>query len=192
MKIFTIELSHTPLQARLSVDSSLVLRGNPWFLPYDGGWQASLFLAVRISRLGMNIAQKFAPRYYNAICLMAHPHECADAETHFEWTRDGALIKGNDMEQLPEDNVTVSVSVENNNGDNNAAPRTNVQSPVDIIATDFYKEINKAIEAISAYHTLKTGDLIALQINAEPLKLIENVDYKLSINNTHALTVKVR
>ena len=65
----------------MAPDSAVVYRGNPWFVPdTDRRWQASFWLAAVIDRLGKNISARFARRYYNNVCLAAHPASDADAE----------------------------------------------------------------------------------------------------------------
>ena len=79
----------------MAPDSAVVYRGNPWFVPdTDRRWQASFWLAAVIDRLGKNISARFARRYYNNVCLAAHPASDADAE---QWLRDGAVVKGPDI-----------------------------------------------------------------------------------------------
>lgn len=52
---------------RLYADSSAHRNNQPVFLPdTDGGWTAVICPYIRISRLGMNISEKFARRYYDA------------------------------------------------------------------------------------------------------------------------------
>ena len=47
-------------------DSALLLPGRPMFYPdFTGDWQAQLYMAVHINRLGKSVSTKFAPRYYD-------------------------------------------------------------------------------------------------------------------------------
>ncbi len=61
----------------LMVDSSVVLPGRPLFLPpVAEQYDIELLPAVKISRLGKNIAPKFARRYYDTFSLLVRvvPH----------------------------------------------------------------------------------------------------------------------
>ena len=76
MKIIRVIALDPVLRLEFHPDSALVLQGRPLFMPEEGeGWQAQICLAVKISRLGKNISEKFAPRYYDAVSythLRAH------------------------------------------------------------------------------------------------------------------------
>ena len=68
MKIIRVIALDPVLRLEFHPDSALVLQGRPLFMPEEGeGWQAQICLAVKISRLGKNISEKFAPRYYDGI-----------------------------------------------------------------------------------------------------------------------------
>lgn len=93
MKILALE--HTqPLPVwHVAPDSALAVRRQPWFVPDDapdGRCTASLWLAAVISRLGRDIAPRFASRYYATVAVAAHPH--IDAPGIPSWARDGAVI----------------------------------------------------------------------------------------------------
>lgn len=66
---------------RLYADSSVHRNNQPVFLPeIDGSWVACVCPAVKISRLGMHISEKFASRYYDSVsaaCLFL-PKDLSD------------------------------------------------------------------------------------------------------------------
>ncbi len=56
-----------PPRVELVADSSVTLTGKPMFLPdFTDNWEASVYLAVRVSRLGKSVSEKFAMRYFDA------------------------------------------------------------------------------------------------------------------------------
>ncbi|MCC8071288.1 MAG: hypothetical protein LIO90_05760 [Bacteroidales bacterium] len=51
-------------------DSALVMPGKPMFLPdFSPQWSGRLYVALRVSRLGKAISEKFASRYYDGVAL---------------------------------------------------------------------------------------------------------------------------
>lgn len=166
----------TPQGITLSPTSATVTTKNPWFVP-DGpcSWQARLFLGARISRLGMNIAPKFANRYYDALCLIMHPQNIL--ETPYEWTRDGAIILGPAFEIPQPNQLTVKI-----NGAPAAGFNTGQTCP----------KFDQLIAHISLYHTLKHGDIVAFELNAPPLPLAQQTNIAATIGSACAFTLKIR
>lgn len=94
-------LLKTPSALRVIADSALGRNRQPWFLPDFGeNWRWKRALAFRISKLGKNIAPKFANRYIDACTLLwvAEADGC-DALDYM----DGAVVCGNwlELENLP-------------------------------------------------------------------------------------------
>ncbi len=59
-----------PPTVDLIADSAIVTAGRPLFLPdFTDKWEARLWFAVRIGRLGKDVAPKFAMRYIDAYTL---------------------------------------------------------------------------------------------------------------------------
>lgn len=144
--------SISPFNADTAPDSTLITRGNPWFVPDDGArelWTVSLWAAAVIDRLGLCVKAQFAPRYYSHIAIVAHPHNptaCTDAE----WLRDGATIVGAAQTDSDyKDDVILS------DADGSIIGRGTIPPP---------QLFAEAIRAVSAYATIKTGDLILLPL----------------------------
>lgn len=56
---------------RVIADSAIARNNQPWFLPDVGdNWRWQTAVAYRVSRLGKNIAAKFADRYIDAVTLL--------------------------------------------------------------------------------------------------------------------------
>lgn len=143
----------TPNGLRCVPDSATITRRNPWFVPADGTpgeWRVSIYYGAVISRLGMCIRAKFAHRYYNRLVVAAATSN-PGADPYVAWMRDGALTVGDvdiDKEQAP---TALTLSF---------MPEQEVKLPSN-------EDIDSAIEAVSQYVTLKTGDLVLLPLDAE-------------------------
>ena len=87
MKAITLIERH----AYLTPDSGVTHCRNPFFIPDEAVWWPYTLIGVKIDRLGMKIAQKFARRYYSEVVSAVHPSP-RPSDNDFEWMRDGALI----------------------------------------------------------------------------------------------------
>ena len=139
--------------ARGVPDSATILRRNPWFVPADGTpgqWRATLYAGAVIDRLGMCIRAKFAGRYYSrlAVCAaMGNPGADAD----YAWIRDGALVVGDVQPEVADGITSVRLAGE---------PEREYSLPA-------AEDLDRAIEAVSAFMTLKTGDMVLLPIGCD-------------------------
>lgn len=189
MKIFWMTGDATDIVA-VGPDSSEILRANPLFVPDDELWQATLWLAVRVSRLGMKVAPRFASRYYDAVSLVAHPRHCI-TPTQCEYTRDGAAIRGTDL-PVPEGPIAISLTNDAGNGDSDGqsdGDTTLLRIEGDILV----RLADTAVATVSLLHTIKTGDLICLPLDISPITPLEpGLTMPLNINGTRALTLKIR
>lgn len=160
--LIVTDISNCVLQ--LVPDSALILRNNPWFRPADASANAvaQVFAGAVISRLGKNIAAKFATRYYSQLVTAVHP-AIAEENASIAWCRDGALI---------------------------VAPDTFDPAAV---PENFREVLNRAIEKVSAYITLKTGDLILLPVDHPSVPLDEGLTTEISsFPGTPPVLLKVR
>jgi len=124
----------------------------------------------------MNIARKFARRYYDAIILMAHPF-VPDHVVACEYSRDGAIIIGNAIPIVTSGNISLSDDGEN------------ISWSAD--ATHFLDNIDDAIAALTSCHTIKTGDIIAVNLPIS-IPIPMGYDSIFSLNSIPALRIKVR
>jgi 2-keto-4-pentenoate hydratase/2-oxohepta-3-ene-1,7-dioic acid hydratase in catechol pathway len=140
-------------------DSALLLKNKPFFLPdFSNEIHYEAEIVLKISRLGKNIAPKFATRYYNSIGLgidftardlqdqckkAGHPWEIAKA-----FDQSAVINKFIDIGSVPDRNaIQFSLKI-NGNTVQNGNTRDMIYSFDDIIAY------------VSMFITLKTGDLI--------------------------------
>lgn len=148
-------------------DSTLLRSGNPFFIPDLGEeYEAYPSIAIRIGRLGKSIASRFAYRYIDGIgpgvAVMAKGLLAKLRDEGAPWTRatafDRSLWLGN--LQGP-DTLSKLDEIEFACGDRTITYR------LSSLRTD----IAGVIEKVSAYNTLKNGDLILAGLAAEGIKL---------------------
>lgn len=147
MKIIRVISLSPTLQLGFHPDSALLLQGRPLFMPEDSdGWQAQICMAVKIGRLGKNISEKFAPRYYDGLsCAMRLVLPSAPEMTSVIDGMDSGIVHGEWLDASKAAGaMTVSVGA------------------VEIRLAPQAPEIAKAISGISRYTTLKMGDIILL------------------------------
>lgn len=161
---------------RLIADSAIVGAGRPLFLPdFAPSWSGRIGVACRISRLGKDIAPRFADRYADAYCLCLHliPHgvDAADARGGLF---DNCLALG-PWRQLP-DSGTVEVT----GGD--------FRGSLDLDDVDF----RGAIAAVSRYATLKTGDIIVAAFIHDAADVKAGDDIRVCVDGEEALATRVR
>ncbi len=180
MKIITIE--RTPSQPiepwpaiRTYPDSAWLNRNLPLFIPdIAGQWTATAYAVTRISKLGKSIAAKFAPRYYDAITLglrVNPPRPYNDSQ--LSQCFDSAWVTGT---WLPTPRLVDTVTIGSQ-----------------AIAVDTTQWLTaQAIEALSHWMTLKTGDQIASCIIADQIPIIAGTTLDASINGTQVLHFNIR
>lgn len=159
MKILLLDTPYGSLHAEphISVkcfaDSSLVTPGRPLFLPdIATDWRIQATAALRISRLGKNIAPRFARRYYDAatILLRLLPQNAPQLPTGIEQIFDSALYIF-PWQPLPDDTGRLHADIFGEHIDLNLLP----------------DHADQAISLLSRYGTLKMGDII-LPFTLEP------------------------
>lgn len=138
-------------------DSAMLLPGRPFFMPEWGeGWVARLHPALKIGRLGKNIAPKFAARYYDGITLALRV--TLPDETRHQGIlsgMDSTLVTGEWLEPAcAESGLTVRVAVSMPAGDETVAETVEI-APLRAAADGI-------IASVSEYMTLKMGDVILL------------------------------
>ncbi len=162
-------------EARIVPDSALLLPGRPLFVPDLGtGWQAQPVIALRIGRLGRDIAPRFASRYVDAVTLglwlrLSDPGEKLSAGLLDALDSSLALGRWIEVPSSPVEAVTPAASV----------------------TVDFPSEIVSAIPAVSSYATLKMGDVILSAVAGPPLDLKPGTLTTASLAADEVLSVKI-
>lgn len=172
MKIFAIGLnyaSHNKEMERtfqstepvifMKPDTALLKDGKPFFLPdFSEEIHYETELVVKISRLGKNIAERFAYRYYNEITVgidftardlqrkqkeLGLPWEIAKSFDHSAAI--GKFISKDEIADIHRINIRLDIN-------HQTVQQGNTQ--------DMIYSIDKVIAYISRFFTLKIGDLI--------------------------------
>jgi len=140
-------------------DSALLINNNPFFLPsFSNQIHYEAEIVLKISRLGKNIAKKFAHRYYNSIsvgidftardlqdkCKKAgHPWEIAKA-----FDQSAVVNRFMAIDSIPDRNAI------------NFRLDINGNTVQDGNTKDLIFSFDNVISYVSTFITLKTGDLI--------------------------------
>lgn len=140
-------------------DSAILPRSNPLFIPaFTNDLHYEVELIVKIDRLGKNIEEQFADRYYSTIGLgidfTARDIQEEQKKKGLPWERakafDGSAVVSKDFLPLEEfDRTNIRFSLKKNgelvqNGN----------------SSDMIFNFNKIIAYVSQFMTLKIGDLI--------------------------------
>jgi 2-keto-4-pentenoate hydratase/2-oxohepta-3-ene-1,7-dioic acid hydratase in catechol pathway len=129
----------------LIADSAIIRENRPVFMPdFANAWQSKVMPAIRICRLGLNIAPKFASRYYDAFTLVHQLiptlNDNADSATMVSF--DGALAIGEWVELPADGKIEIEI----------AGQKLTIEQ--------FDRLCAETIHAMSQYMTMKNGDLI--------------------------------
>jgi len=140
-------------------DSAMLPRSNPLFIPpFTNDLHYEVELIIKIDRLGKNIEEQFADRYYSTIGLgidfTARDVQEEQKKKGLPWEKakafDGSAVVGKDFLPLEEfDRSNIRFSLKKNG------------EVVQIgNSSDMIFNFNKIIAYVSQFMTLKIGDLI--------------------------------
>lgn len=161
----------------LIADSAIMREGRPVFIPdFFDGWQSVVMPAIRISRLGLNIQNKFASRYYDAVAavhlLSPRPPFPENSVVHTSF--DGAFAIGEWLDIPDSDGCSLEVDS-------------------DTVTTDDFKSASaNVIASISKFMTLKNGDIIAFRNLAIVHDAVINSVVKASLNGSPSLNFRLK
>lgn len=163
----------------------------PLFLPdFANPASISLYLAVRICRLGRSISERFAHRYYDAATVIPHfsvplaPNgQSADSELSFAATQgfDNALPTGRylpiDRDQLAACSFSLSVDG---------------QEQLNGLGSALRFDADHLIAHLSNYHTVRNGDLLLLGAPAAELLIHPEKRVETYLNGECVLSFKTK
>lgn len=164
----------------LLADSSIVTPGKPLFLPEIAeNYHLVAAPAFRISRLGKNIAERFAYRYFDAMTIVLRvipklPHDIPASA--FTTAFDSSAVEGKWLE-LPELDSPLDIEIQH----------------CDKISISINETgICKAIAVLSRHFTIKNGDIILpCTFPAEYTAAIDT-RFSVSINGNNAIDLKIK
>lgn len=151
-------------------DSAIIRDGKPFFVPsFSSTWKYEAMIAFRSTRLGKNIAAKFAHRYYDAIALAVRtiPCDLAPSQSATSYAFDGSFIIGDWIELEALENLNqIKIVIGNKETTINLSQL----------------EIENAIAQLSQFFTMKIGDII--------VPAILNLSNEININTTTCGTIE--
>ena len=160
-------------------DSALLLPGRPMFYPdFGGDWQARLYLAVHINRLGKSVSVKFAPRYYDGVSVAIRIEPVADgiiapgilsgmdsSITHGEWVAFDEL---------------------------SAIPRLVINGAETEVTMPDAEMIDSAVSQVSRHTTLRMGDIILFPLDVAPFALSPRTYFTIDNGGTGRRLMEVK
>ena len=172
-------------------ETALRLKRNPFFIPEEKDqFVAKLYWVIRINRLGKNIGERFAHRYYNEVtigtifCNKSLENRLLDAghQTYEAYAFDGAGTVGeyltkaqlNDMGSLNIDGKICENEIKN------------------IYPKEVQEVVEKIIHWASHGSTIRQGDLIFIELSEKEFPLIFNTNVHININNMKVLDVNIK
>jgi len=167
-------------------DSTLSKGNKPFFLPdFSDDFSSQIFVAVRICKLGKNIEERFARRYYNefafAVCLRADDLAQNAKMCNLAISFDGATAVSNFFELESVDFQQIELEYHYNE---NIYFINNLGN--------FFDKINQIIVFASKFCTLKTGDLLLLRLNFETKKIKIGDKISIFFNKNKILEQKIK
>lgn len=192
-----------PVEWYMLPDSTLVRNNNPMFVQdFDTDFVAFPSLVIRIGKLGKNIAEKFASRYYNAVA----PGLAIQARGLLEdlkrkglpWSRAVAFDRScmlGDFKEIGDGNDSSCV-YDDGNGYNDingslidfegegCKLRWNCKSLI--------RNIDAIVSKISRENTLKIGDLIFVGLMTEGIRLKIGDVIRGIMDGEELLTIRLR
>ena len=163
-------------------DSAIIREGKPFFIPrFSQNWKYQATIAFRVTRLGKNIAAKFAYRYIDALALAVRTIpidlEASATQSAITTAFDGAFIIGQWIELNNfESNNNISIEFDNQ------------AFSLDISQL----AIEETIALLSKYITLKIGDIIAPAIIPISENITINTIIDGNLNNTPNIKLKFK
>lgn len=186
MKIIVIKGNDNDRSYRLMADSSMLANNKPFFIPdFAPEFVLHPALAVRIDRLGKNIAPRFAHRYYqsaSACAVVEAKVEAQFAHLDARYTAfDGAFMLGKAL-PITDLGADAGLKVQTRINDDQSLSTS-------LITT---RQIDDIIAEASEYFTLKMGDMIVIGSDNEGHSLSIGEHLSGTINEKDSLTMRIK
>ena len=171
---------HGERQLYLKPDTALLVNRKPFFLPhFTEDVLAHPCIVARIDRMGRCIAAKFASRYYNETALAINFSAAALEEAKSV------------------DEITKSIAFDNSfsvgvfSTDNKEAAKW-WQNGITHSFTSMLTKIDEAIALASSYITLRTGDMVAVDLLADPISAKREDVFSATLEDNEILYCKIK
>lgn len=164
--------------------------GKPFFIPeFAEPCRMELHFAVRISRLGRNISERFAHRYYDAATVVPHffaPSLLEEAQAQGRpWSTamgfDASVPMGEFLEIRPEEvqHQTFSLTVDG-------------QEMMRGHTADMLQTVDATIAQVSRHFTLRRGDMLLMGTCQNPIEIGLNHRVETFLNDVKVLAFNVK
>lgn len=166
MKIIGFSQIGTEVQMVLKGDSSLLVNRKPFFIPdWSSDVRMTPCVVLRVSRLGKHVSDRFASRYYDAVAPGLNM-QAADMVAQGKWTEgwafDYSLVVG--------------------------------QMTTTELLNDYFTIISaeEAIERVSKVMTIRQGDMIYIDCQADARRLVPEEEISVQKENNELLYCKIK
>lgn len=179
IRITDISPRQTPSDVEFHPDSALLLPGRPMFYPDFGGeWQARLYIAVHINRLGKSVSVKFAPRYYDGVAIAIRIEPIAD----------GAIAPGvlSGMDSSITHGEWIGVD------ELTAMHRLVIDGKIAEVEMPDADTLNRAVSRVSEHTTLRMGDMILLPLDVAPSVLLPRTYFAIDADGAGRRLMEVK
>lgn len=185
MKIIVIKENGAERSYHLMADSSMLVNNKPFFVPdFAPEFVMHAALAIRVDRLGKNIAPRFAHRYYQSVAACAVVEakgiECNALDARYS-AFDGAFMLGNAIaiaDIVAPEGFKVEAFA-----DENAADSTTLLTT---------QHIDAIVAEASEFFTLKMGDMIVVGSDTTGHKLNIGEHLSATVNKTDSLKMRIK
>ena len=191
MKILGIRQDFGPVgrelpEVVLTTDSSLLTARKPFFVPeFAERFVARPCLVARVSRLGKNVARRFASRYYDAFAL-GMAVEAEGLRESFGEAGAGAIANAFDGAAIVGDFAATAVLGER------LTATVCGDTLLDCPMAEAQAVTDAAIEYVSRYFMLKMGDMIFVSHIGPLRELIPETVVQGTLNGSELLHFKVK
>lgn len=167
----------------LLTDSSLSRNHRPLFLPpHCDSWVITVAPALRVSRLGKYIARRFAYRYYDAVSLMLRLRPAGGTLTlpasATATAFDSAVVAGEWIELPTERSGDIPLHIEGSGLTLDTSLDTGM--------------IDRTVEYLSRYFTLRHGDIIVPGDLPATLDAVMDSSLKITLDNTDCIDIRIK
>ncbi len=182
MKILGLTYHNSVQQTYMKPDSALLVNEKPFFLPiFSSEIAFRPCLVVRVNRLGRNIEERFASRYYDAWTIgMCLRNVGCEMRSDVEWIGfDNSLPTGRFMECGVRD-VECAVLLRNE------------EKVGELQIADLLTSVDKAIAALTRYVTIRMGDFVAVDFVGELIAAVPEDKWQVQVAGETILTCKIK
>ncbi len=191
MKILGLTYYNGAVRAYMKPDSALLVNEKPFFLPdFAACVQMKPCLVARVNRLGRNVEERFAHRYYDGLTVglnMAVGSQESGVRSQDNSTRsdvewigfDNSLPVGRFGQELWGVSDVVRVM-------------RNEEKVLELRMEDLIVSLDAAIERLTQFVTIRMGDMIAVDFDTEWIDLVPEDKWHVIWNEEKVLSCKIK